>query len=202
MKHTLNTALILIGLSLASNTHASSETENAIETCKKQFDNASYEKALAPCLKAGTSGHLESQSILGEIYNNDGNSKETYFWWNKAANSGYIPARNQLAMKYYYGGSVFGLEEGWQKDYPKAFSIWQSDAKSGHPPAQFMVAEMHHQGQGVTQDYAEAWAWFRLALDGGYKLATDSLQEMKRKMSRDQLSAGQKRYQDLKQHIN
>ncbi|NNJ90670.1 MAG: hypothetical protein HKP55_03245, partial [Gammaproteobacteria bacterium] len=114
MKYTLRTAALMIGLLLISNGYAST----AVETCKKLFDNAEYEKALAPCLEAGKNGHQDSQSILGEIYNNKGNSQETYFWWIRAANAGYLPARNQLAMKFYYGGSVFGPEEGWRQDYP------------------------------------------------------------------------------------
>lgn len=197
MDYRLNTALFFIGLFLISAPCASTP----VEDCKKLFDNADYEKALAPCLEAGKSGHADSQSILGEIYDNQGNSRETYYWWIRAANAGYLPARNQLAMKYYYGGSVFGPEEGWRQDYPRAYSIWKKDAVNGNAPAQFMVAEMHFRGQGVTQDYAEAWAWFRLALDGGYKLATDVMHEMKQKMTSQQLAEGKQRYRNYKQRI-
>jgi len=186
-----------LAASLFQNSHASS----AVETCKQLFDDAEYEKALAPCLEAGKSGHLDSQSILGELYDRKGNSQETYFWWIRAANAGYVPARNQLAMKYYYGGSVFGAEEGWRQDYQRAYSLWKRDAVNGHAPAQFMVAEMHHQGQGVRKDYAEAWAWFRLSLDGGYKLATDTLGEVRRKMSKDQMTEAKRRYQNYKLRI-
>lgn len=157
------------------------------------FDHAQYKEAMAPCLKAGKSGHLDSQSILGELYDNQGKSKETFNWWNRAAEAGYIPARNQLAMKYYYGGSIFGPEKGWKQDYQKAYALWLKDARNGHAPAQFMVAEMHHLGQGVAQNYAEAWAWFRLALQQGYKLAGDSLVELNRKMSTQQKQQGKER---------
>lgn len=197
MKHTMRTALFIICFLLLSNSHASTP----VDTCKKLFDDAEYEKALAPCLEAGRSGHLDSQSILGEIYDRQGNSQETYFWWIRAANAGYIPARNQLAMKFYYGGSVFGPEEGWRQDYARAYSLWKRDAINGNAPAQFMVAEMHHQGQGVREDYAEAWAWFRLALDGGYKLATDSLGELRRKMSKEQMTEAKRRYRNYKQRL-
>jgi len=171
--------IALVGIALASNAFAA----NSVETCKQLFDEALYEAALAPCLEAGEAGHLDSQSILGELYDNQGNSKETFAWWNRAAEAGYLPARNQLAMKYYYGGSIFGPEEGWSQDYQKAYAIWLDDARNGHAPAQFMVAEMHRQGQGVSQDYAAAWAWFKLAQDQGYALAGDSLYELNRKMS-------------------
>ena len=179
--------LTALGFILLSSTTVAT---TPVEKCKHLFDEALYEEALKPCLEAGKSGHLDSQSILGELYDNQGNSKETFNWWNRAAEAGYIPARNQLAMKYYYGGSIFGPEKGWKQDYPKAFAIWLKDAQNGHAPAQFMVAEMHHRGQGVAQDYAEAWAWFRLSLHRGYKLAGDSLVELSRKMSPQQKQQG------------
>jgi len=179
----LNTKLqymtALASIALASSTFAASP----VETCKHLFDEALYEEALTPCLEAGEAGHLDSQSILGELYERQRNSAETFNWWNRAAEAGYLPARNQLAMKYYYGGSIFGPEEGWNQDYQKAYAIWLDDARNGHAPAQFMVAEMHRQGQGVDQDYATAWAWFSLAREQNYALAGDSLYELSRKMS-------------------
>ena len=177
------------------------QASTAVETCKKQFDDALYEQALAPCLEASKSGHLDSQSILGELYDRQGNARETFYWWNRAAQDGYIPARNQLAMKFYYGGSIFGPEEGWRQDYRSAYAIWIDDARNGHAPAQFMVAEMHRQGQGVRQDYAEAWAWFSLALEQGYKLASDSLYEMSSKMSSEQKQRAKKLMSDYRKRI-
>ena len=174
---------------------------NSVDECKKHFDNAEYEKALTPCLEAGKSGHLDSQSILGEIYDREGNARETFYWWNRAAQDGYIPARNQLAMKFYYGGSIFGPEQGWNQDYQSAYAIWIEDARNGHAPAQFMVAEMHHQGQGVRQDYAEAWAWFTLALEQGYNLASDTLQELSRKLSPQQKQRGKQLLADYRERI-
>lgn len=191
-------ATAIIGCLYMANISAS----NSVDDCKKLFDDAEYDKALPVCIEAGKSGHLDSQSILGEIYDRKGDSRETYFWWIRAANAGYIPARNQLAMKFYYGGSVFGPEKGWRQDYPRAYALWKRDAVNGHAPAQFMVAEMHHKGQGVRQDLAEAWAWFMLALDEGYTLASDSLYELKLKMSDEQRLEGTKRYNNYRKRIS
>lgn len=170
--------IAVVGIALASNTVAA----NPVETCKQLFDEALYKEALATCLEASEAGHLDSQSILGELYDRQGNSAETFHWWSRAAEAGYLPARNQLAMKHYYGGSIFGPEAGWKQDYQKAYAIWLEDARNGYAPAQFMEAEMHRQGQEVRQDYAAAWAWFKLAQDQGYALAGDSLYELNRKM--------------------
>jgi TPR repeat protein len=194
----ITTSLVmLVGIIAFSNLQAS----GAVEQCKKLFDEAQYQQALAPCLESGKSGHLDSQSILGELYDRQSNSKETYFWWIRAANAGYIPARNQLALKFYYGGSVFGPEEGWRQDYSRAYSIWREDAQKGHPHAQFMVADMYFKGQGVRQDNVEAWIWFNLALDQGYKLAGDSLVELTRKMSTEQKQRAQEQIDTYRQRV-
>jgi hypothetical protein len=182
---------------MSSNTFAATPAES----CKQLFDEALYKDALAPCLEAAKSGHLDSQSILGELYERQGNSKETFHWWSRAAEAGYIPARNQLAMKFYYGGSIFGPEEGWTQDYKRAYAIWLEDARNGHAPAQFMVAEMHHRGQGVMRDYPAAWAWFRLALEQGYKLASDSLVELSKKMPPQQKQDGKRKLADYRKTI-
>ena len=191
------TTLYLALCSLLSFSNVQAST--AITTCKKLFDEANYEQALKPCLKAGRSGHLDSQSILGEIYDRKSDAKETYYWWNRAAMAGYIPARNQLAMKFYYGGSIFGPEKGWEQDYKTAYTIWLQDARQGNAPAQFMVAEMHHQGQGVSKDYVEAWAWFSLALENGYKLASDSLHELSNKISPEEKKQAERK-RDVYRH--
>ncbi|NNJ90122.1 MAG: SEL1-like repeat protein [Gammaproteobacteria bacterium] len=60
---------------------------------------------------------------------------------------------------------------------------------------------MYYKGQGVRQDYAEAWAWFTLALDKGYKLASDSLHELSNKISRQQMEDAKRRYQNYKQRL-
>lgn len=197
MKPKLRYITALVVAILSSRTFAATPGES----CKQLFDDARYQEALNHCLEAGESGHLDSQSILGELYERQGNAKETFYWWNRAAKAGYIPARNQLAMKFYYGGSIFGPEEGWKQDYRKAYELWLEDAQKGHAPAQFMVAEMHHRGQGVNQDYTVAWAWFRLALEQGYKLASDSLSELRKKMSVEQRTEGQAKLAQFKQDI-
>lgn len=190
--------ITFIGSTFFPAAHAASTTEE----CKRLFDEAEYQQALAPCIEAARSNDLESQSILGELYDRKGNSKNTYYWWNRAATAGYLPARNQLAMKLYYGGSVFGPEKGWTQDYARAYSIWLQDARKGHTSAQFMVADMLFHGQGVKADYAEAWAWFNLALEQGYKLASDSLIELKRKMSPQQKQRGKAILEAYRKRIN
>jgi len=180
---------------------SSAQATSTVNECKRLFDEALYQQALPRCIQASEAHDLDSQSILGELYNRQGNSERTRYWWSQAANAGYLPARNQLAMKYFYGGSVFGPEKGWTQSYAKAYEIWKQDALKGVATSQFMVAEMYFRGHGVKQDFSEAWAWFQLALDSGYKLATDSLIDLSRQMTSKQKQQGINKLTEYRQQI-
>ena len=156
------------------------------EECSTLIDKGLLEQAVPICTDAAEAGDMRSQTLLGEIYDQQGDSEKTALWWNRAANAGYQPARNLLAMKYYYGGSVFGPERGWTRNYPEAFRIWHEDAEQGTASSQFMIGVMYFNGEGVEKNLPEAWYWLSLALDNGYKLATDVLIELSRKISPEQ----------------
>ncbi len=183
MKNLLLVASILIS---TTNVHAAT----SIAECNKFFEDSLWQQAIVSCTRAAEAGDSASQSILGEIYDQQGDSEMTLHWWRLAADSGYQPARNLLAMKHYYGGSVFGPEKGWVQDYGEAFSIWQQDAKQGVASSQFMVGVMYFKGEGVAADFSEAWAWLKLALENGYKLSTDVLIELSREITPEQKRLG------------
>lgn len=161
------------------------------EECKKLFDENLYNEAVPSCTQAAKSGDNPSQTMLGEIYDQQGNSEKTAFWWNKAADAGYQPARNLLALKYFYGGTVLGREEGWNLNYPKAYKIWKKDADQGVATSQFMIGIMHQKGLGVPQDLSESWYWLKVSLANGYKLSTDVLIEISRDITPEQRGLGE-----------
>ncbi|MCK5813436.1 MAG: sel1 repeat family protein [Cocleimonas sp.] len=175
------------------------QAATAIEECRQLFDDALYQQADSPCTKAATKGDLNAQVILGEIKDRQGNSEKTAFWWGKAADAGSQPARNLLALKYYYGGTVFGPEKGWKKDYEKAFSIWKKDAEEDVATSQFMIGVMYQKGQGTKKDLSESWFWLKRALGNDYKLATDVLIEISREITPQQKQAGKEKLLKYKQ---
>ncbi len=170
-----------------------------VEECKKLFDNAAYQQADSICTQAAQSGDRAAQVILGEIKDRQGDSEKTAFWWGKAAEAGSQPARNLLALKYYYGGTVFGAEKGWQQDYAKAFTIWKTDAEENVATSQFMIGVMYQKGQGVEKNLSESWFWLKRALENNYKLATDVLIEISRKITPKQKQIGQEKLLKYKQ---
>jgi len=180
--------IFITTLSLTLNSHTQAATQ--AKQCQNLFDEELWQKALSACTVSAKAGEASSQSLLGEIYDNKKNSEKAAHWWKLAANAGYQPARNLLASKYYYGGSVFSSEEGWPQDLSKAFNIWHEDAEKGIATSQFMIGVMYHKGEGVAQNHAEAWFWLKLALQNKYKLATDVLIELSREISPEQKKLG------------
>ena len=163
------------------------------EICKKLFNTGKSDQALAPCIEAANNNDRASQTTLGEIYDEKGDSANTLHWWQQAADADYQPARNLLALKYYYGGTVFGPQEGWNKDLKKAFEIWHKDAKAGTATSQFMVGVMYQKGKGVEVNQSESWYWLQLALGNGYKTATDVLIELSREITPEQKRLGEQK---------
>ena len=173
--------------------------------CIQQFNDAEFAKAKVSCQQAADQGDSASQTVLGEMYDvGDGvhsDQKMATKWWKMAAGNSYLPAQNLLAMKYYYGGDIFQQQPDWDQNYSKAFEIWKQSAFKSEVTSQFMLGEMYKNGQGVKTDYAESYAWFKIALEGGYKLATDSLIELSRVISPGQKQLGIVRINDLKSEI-
>lgn len=164
-----------------------------LEECNTFFANAEYKEAIPSCTLASDAGDHSAQTMLGEIYDTEGNSQKTAELWSKAANAGYQPARNLLALKYYYGGTVLGPEEGWEKDYNKAFKIWMDDSVKEVATSQFMIGVMYQQGLGVKQDLSESYFWLKRSLANGYKLSTDVLIEISRDITPLEKQLGKKK---------
>ena len=95
-------------------------------------------------------------------------------WYKKAAEQGYAPAQNELARIY-----QFGLG-GVNQDLEKAVELYIKAAdpdpkavgtgKNGHAIAQFNLAAMYHNGDGLKQDFTEAIKWYREAAAQGLAL--------------------------------
>jgi TPR repeat protein len=56
--------------------------------------------------------------------------------------------------------------------------LFQLAAEQGHADAQYSLGIMYHEGQGMSQNYAEAAKWLRLAAEQGYVVAESDLAVM------------------------
>ena len=60
-------------------------------------------------------------------------------------------------------------------DYPTALQLFAPLAIQGHTIAQAKLASMYEHGLGVSQNYAEAMKWYRIAADKGFGGAQNNL---------------------------
>jgi TPR repeat protein len=60
-------------------------------------------------------------------------------------------------------------------DFARAPAICRMAAETGDPSAQGYLAGMYYQGEGVTQDYAEAMQWYSKAAEQGHAGAQNNL---------------------------
>ncbi len=76
---------------------------------------------------------------------------------------------NELGKDYYFG------KYGKPKDFKKAVTNFRKAAEQGHAEAQFNLAIMYKNGEGVEQSYTEVVKWYRKAAEQGYAEAQNNL---------------------------
>jgi TPR repeat protein len=121
--------------------------------------------------KAADQGDAQAQNNLGLMYGlgvlYDLDVKDATFqwvtedhaeaarWFRNAADQGLAAAQANLAFMY--------ANEAWMQDYAGAARWFRKAADQGDAGAQFNLGLMYAHGQGLTQDYAEAYMWLSLA---------------------------------------
>jgi TPR repeat protein len=79
------------------------------------------------------------------------------------------------------------------RDYEKALSFWQPAATRGNPDAQFFVAGLHLDGNGVPRDLISAHVWFARSADQGHARAAEQLGLLRKIMTQDQFAEAERR---------
>ncbi|WKE65821.1 TonB family protein [Gallaecimonas kandeliae] len=82
-----------------------------------------------------------------------------------------------------------GLKAYLAKDYPKALAEFRASAQLGQPNAQFNLGVMYFNGEGVTRDPEEAYAWFAAAEDNGLAGADKAKLKALSQLGKGQLKA-------------
>ena len=114
---------------------------------------------------------------------------EAVKWFRKAAAQGGELA--QLILGNCYAGG-----QGVAEDYTEAVKWYRKAADQNYAPAQKRLGDCYANGEGVAKDYAEAYAWYNLAAKP-VELAANSRDSLEKKMSPQQVAAGQKRTKEL-----
>jgi len=163
------------------------------EKCSELVLKQKYKEALPLCKKAAEQGDLKAKNNLVLIYSSSGEVPRP---WSAVSDSDYYKGLNTAgkteAAEYYFDKVIaphfkqnerqkllnfFFQEIGFSiqvckrlhtaKQYKQAFPVCRKAAEQGHSDAQFKLALMYANGQGVPQNYAEAMKWWRKAAEQG-----------------------------------
>ena len=88
------------------------------------------------------------------------NMRLALFWYNKAAESGYVTATNNLAHIYLFRNTKY-------KDISKGLELAFKAANSGDEESQNALGLCYEEGIGVEINNEEAFKWYSLAVKNG-----------------------------------
>lgn len=113
-------------------------------------------------------GDVYAQCLLGNIYarrsekcqnSKSLNRRKAEFWYQKAAEEGYVPAFFLLGLH--------NDDTSSEPNYKKAAVWYRKAAELGDAQAQYRLAEMYEEGLGLKVDFAQAALWYRKAAEQG-----------------------------------
>lgn len=139
------------------------------------FEHAS----LATLEEYAEKGNAAAQYWLGEHYyaiKRTGNVDKAVSWWEKSAQTGFIPAINRIAWCYYYNVH-------YPKDYSAAVQYYIQTANMNSPEGMYYLAMCYYNGyyEGQSrqkQKFKEAVEWLNKASDLGFAPAQCYLGKM------------------------
>lgn len=100
----------------------------------------------------------------------------------------------QQYMKFQQGMECFA-----RGDFDGAFSCWLPLAEQGVAEAQYNIGRMYAYGEGLEQDYAEAYAWFIVAAQSGRAVeARKAMSQIQPHMSAEQISVAYRRAEAIR----
>jgi hypothetical protein len=115
----------------------------------------------AALLAKAIGGDAAAQVAVGESYAAGTGVAQDYTlaaeWYRKAADKGDIAGQLHLATLYRDGG------KGFERDMAQAAEWYRKAAEQGDAGAQGMMGTLYSMGQGVEQNFVEAYYWLDLA---------------------------------------
>lgn len=150
----------------------------------------SYAEAAKWYRSAADQGHAGAQAALGELYEAGqgvpADEAAAAQWYRRAAEQGHVAGQYSLAVLYVLGRGV-------PRDLTEAAKWYRRAAEQGNALAQYNLGMRLKEGEGVPQDLIEAYAWLNLASAQGVEEAAKARDELKRKLTREQLAESQRR---------
>ena len=210
MRRLLTTGIIqTIALLLFSGLAAGGEFENVLAKAEKGDPNAQnylgmmyfqgrgvgqdFAKALEWFHKSAKKGHASAMNNIGIIYYTGKGVLQNYAaameWFTKSAQKDYPDAQYNLGLMYYHGRSDPFDNSGAPQDFEKALHWFRKAAALGHASAHNNIGIMYFKGQGVEQDFQEAFIWNWLAIEMGNRNALQMKRKIRQKLSDAEIDA-------------
>ena len=155
------------------------------------LEKQDYKKALYYLSYDANLGDDNAQYNLGIMYKKGLgvpiNNNEAFRWFFLSANQGNILANYALGHSYLKGSGI-------KKNYKLAFKAFKYSALREHPTSRLIIGNMYYKGQGVIVSYPRAFLWWSLAKDLNIDGASQNIEMIKKKMSKDQYSKAKEMY--------
>lgn len=110
----------------------------------------------------------------------------------QSAERGDPEAQFDLGYLYYMAGKDPAIV-GMPQSYKLAAEWYGKAARQGHSRAQYNMAVLHLQGEGVARDPVEAYAWLLLASANGHATSLVLIEELNKVLNEKQIAAAQDR---------
>ena len=160
-----------------------------------------YRKAEEFFVRSAEQGIALAQLHLGVMYF-DGtkipqNDRKAFRWYQAAALQGIAKAEYGLGIIYEEG-------RGTDKNITNAAHWYELAAGQGYAAAQNKIGVMYENGNGVIKDSITAYKWLSLAATQNIMEAVGNRDEVRKKLSKENLSRAQRKAAEFKQvpHYN
>lgn len=160
-------------------------------------------KSLELLTDAANQGFVLAQLMLGKM-NEAGYEKLGIKQDTAAARSWYQSAGEQCAACNYELWRIYFFGIGVDKDFTRAAQYLTTSAMAGLPKAQMQLGFRFYKGEGVPQNYIQAYKWFYIAETSGEETSKKARTLLAKKMPFSQVAEAKKQAKALMQgmHIN
>lgn len=158
---------------------------NTLRDAKAHYERAEYEAAIAIWEQLAHAGSGAAFYNLAQAYRlGQGVTAST-----DAAKGFFAQGSLQKHTESLTGlATLLYFEDRGAKSSGEALALFQDAGRGGSAEAQYMLAALHYNGEGIPKDVQLAYAWAHLSLEKGFEGARTVEQRAKALLSEHQLS--------------
>lgn len=175
----------ILALALAVLLWALPAGAQTLEEAIAEFQAGDVTQAVRTWEELAREGDADALFNLGQVYRLGAGAaadmKRAVGYYQQAAGFGHTPARREL-------GKLYAFNPAFGADRARGVELLTSAARAGDPEAQYLLGAVYIGGDLAPRDKIAAYAWTRLAREGGEARAAPMLLAMKGELSDNQLA--------------